>query len=654
MTRVGIDSGGTFTDCMTSDGHLVKLSSTPEAPELALEKCLEHFGISGDICHGTTVATNLIVQRKGARVGLLTTAGFEDVLAIRRQNRPKIYDSKVRWPEPLVPQDLRLGVIERIAADGSVLIELDAISAESAIRRLAAAGVESVAVSFLFAFVNPDHEADVAALVKRVTARDVPISLSSNVIPESGEYERTSATVLNAFVAPGIVGYLSKLEAGSLGRGQRVFIMNSNGGLIEADTARTLPLLTVLSGPAAGVVGARRAAMDAGLRDVITVDVGGTSTDVSVIPDAILETNEGEIAGFPLGIPTLDIETIGAGGGSIAKVDHAGILHSGPLSAGAQPGPACYGQGGPFTLTDANLLLGRIGDKLLDGDLELEPEEASAAGRPLADRLGMELTELAWAMLRIAYSNIERAIRRVSQEKGYDPRRFALVAFGGAGPQMACEVADGVGISRVLVPPYPGVMAAAGLLMADLRRVYRRSLLRPSGPVPRLADIYAELERTARDDLSSDRRQPVLERWLDVRYVGQSFTMPLPMGAEIESRFHEAHEARYGHTHRERAVEIVTARLVVTVPLAERSGGDYRPGGLESSREQARRRTAYFWDGERGVTRCETRVYNRRQCVVGREIPAPAIIEQYDSTTVVPPNWSAQTVESGSLLLLKP
>lgn len=681
--RVGIDTGGTFTDCVTSWGQVLKLPSSPAEPDQAVRRAIKALGArSSDICHGTTVATNLVLERAGVRVGLITTLGFRDVLEIRRQNRPDIYDLWSQWPQPLVPRSRRFEVDERILYDGSVLRPLSSNVAANRRRKrsqpgsevsaawlddltqgLLKARVESVAVCLLFSFANPCHEQLIEEQLRRYLPADVHISLSSRVMPEAGEFERTSAAVLNAYVATALIRYLESLEQEVSSAGGRLFIMSSNGGLVTPDLACSLPLRTMLSGPAAAVIAAREIGRASGFENVIAMDAGGTSTDVSIIPGEVLHTQDGVVGQFPIGLTTLDIETVGAGGGSIAFVDAAGILHVGPSSAGAVPGPACYGQGGPFTVTDANAVLGRLGDRLLGGELRLSVEDSIGTAEPLADRLGMDVLQLAFATIRIANSNVERAIRKVSLERGYDPRRFGLIAAGGAGPQVACEIAEGLGISEVLVPEHPGVMAALGLLLANVRRDYSRTILGDQADDLEEESVFLDMERGAALELESVGNRVSLSRTVDVRYAGQSFTLSLPHGPDLARRFHEAHEKRFGYAQRDHPVESVTLRLNAVLPLestpvratSERRESRVVPPQVETegARDHAEERAVYFWDDFGRLAPHQALVYNRSQCLPLQELAGPAIFEQYDSTVVVAPGWTATPLENGSMLLVR-
>ncbi len=549
--RIGIDTGGTFTDCVSFDqrGLVVhKLRSTPEDPSRAIVEgmgVLRAEGPPPDVVHGSTVATNAVLERRGARVALVATAGFEDVLRIGRQTRPALYDVFVQAPRPLVDPDLTFGMPERVDPAGTVLVALDLADVDALAAELRRRDAEVVAVCLLHAYANASHERQIA---ERLRERGFTVVASHEILSEYREYERWSTTAVSAYVTPIVDHYLGRLQA-SLGR-SRLLMMQSNGGAISADTARVQAVRTVLSGPAAGVVGAHAVAARAGLGRIITFDMGGTSTDVSVVDGAIPMTTESEIGGLPIRVPAIDIHTIGAGGGSLARVDAGGALRVGPESAGADPGPVCYGVGRGLTVTDAHLLLGRLDPEyFLGGRMALDRARAEAVAADFADQLHVTIPELAAAVLRVANANMERAIRLVSIGRGHDPRRFALVAFGGAGGMHAGELAADVGIATVLVPRFAGVLSALGTLLADVTRDYSAAVLEGSDAVStrnlqrRLAALVARAAR----DLSGEgfgptRRQ--YERLIDVRYVGQSFELTVPWSRALRARLPSTPRAR--------------------------------------------------------------------------------------------------------------
>jgi N-methylhydantoinase A len=659
MLIVGVDTGGTFTDFVVfTDGQLrvYKTLSTPDDPARAILSGLEALGLREHVdvvVHGSTVATNAVLEQKGARTGLITTAGFRDVLEIGRQNRPRIYDLRQVKPPPLVPRELRLEVVERLDERGNVLIPLDHASAEAAIAQLQAAGVESVAVCFLFSFANPAHEQAVAAMVE---AAGLPVSASHIVLPEFREYERTSTVVLNAYVAPLMARYLRRL-ASALPTQTVLRIMQSNGGTISAETAAREAARTLLSGPAAGVVGAAGIARMAGFPRAISFDMGGTSTDVSLIDGQPTPTAEGRIGPYPMRLPMLDIHTVGAGGGSIAWFDTGGALRVGPRSAGADPGPAAYGRGGSEpTVSDANVVLGRLlADVFLGGTMRLDVDRARAALTPIAERLNVSLEAAALGITQIANANMEGAIRVISVERGYDPRDFTLVAFGGAGPLHACELADRLRIPRVLVPTAPGVLSALGMLMADILKDYVQTVMRPiEDAADALDTAFTALEARARTELAAEGVPPegqTLVRLLDLRYRGQSYELAVPYTGDLASTaaaFHAAHERRYGYADPNEPVQVVNARLqaigqaphpVFTAQAVpepwEPTPQDHRPVGFA---------------GAGGLEILKAAIYDRATLTPGARLRGPAIVTQYDTTTVLPPRWLAHIDGYGNLI----
>jgi N-methylhydantoinase A len=660
---IGVDTGGTFTDVFTSDGRLLKLPSMTSNPAAAVLQGLRRIGLqAGDaVAHGTTVATNTVLERKGARTALLTSSGFEDVLEIRRQNRPSLYDLLARWPNPLVPRELRFGLNERFDHRGYELSPMDEAHLEAVVDAVTSSKVEAVAVCLLFSYVRPDHELRVGEHLARRNGSEFPVSLSHRIAPQYGEFERTSTTVVNAYVMPLMRLYLQTLDRGVRELGAtRFHVMHSNGGLVSAATAGEFPVGAILSGPAAGVVGAQRLASQAGREHIVTFDMGGTSTDVAVIPGEVLERDDGEVDAFPLLIPMLRIETVGAGGGSIARLDSGGGIHVGPQSAGADPGPAAYGKGTLPTVSDANLVLGRLSPSgLLGGSLPLEVARSRAALQCLAKPLELTTEQAAWAVVRLANSNMERAVRTVTLQRGHDPRRFALFAFGGAGPLHAVDLADGLGITEILIPPHPGVMAALGLTVPDLRRDFYKSVLHriTEESESRLQGEFGSLEAQARDELASEDTRGFgklqLQRLVDVRYVGQSFELRLPYLRPLRSlldSFARLHHQRYGYSSTTHQVEIVHLRVRATLPRI----GSSRlvPAWPEAARPSASREV---WFGSStavtGLEAVETAVIWRPTLPPGSILSGPAVLEQYDTVTILPPGWVARVDERFNLWL---
>ncbi len=658
-TVVGIDVGGTFTDFVVlKDGRVTvhKAPSTPADPSVAILKGIRDLGVDGaSFVHGSTVATNAILERKGARTALITTQGFEDVLEIGRQNRKDIYDLMMDRPEPLAPADLRYGLHERIDYTGAVLVSPTDDDLAAVIEAMRESRPEAVAVSLLFSFLNPLHENMVLEALDALDPKPF-FSVSSQVLPEFREYERTSAVTVNAYVGPAMSSYLGNLEE-SLGSSLR--IMQSSGGSITSALASHQPVRTILSGPAGGVVGAFHVGSQAGYQDLITFDMGGTSTDVSLCPGRIKETTASEVAGCPVSVPMIEIHTVGAGGGSIARLDVGGALTVGPESAGADPGPACYGKGHHITVTDANLVLGRLQpDHFLDGSLPLDRRRSVSLMEGLAGSMSVATETAALGIIRVVNSSMERAIRTISMERGYDPRRFTLLAFGGAGPMHCCELAQELGIPRVLVPLNPGVLSALGAGIADIVKDYSRTvMLRGPDLTPeRMEEGFAQLLDAAYDDMSSeglDLDRAVPKRSLDVRYVGQSYELNVDfpksrtgVAKAITSAFHRAHRQRFGYSDANEPVEVVNLRLKMALPGDAPEAAPQPESGESPARARVAEVGAVFAEGK-----VSTNVYQRELLEPGNLIEGPALIVQLDSTTVMPPGWSGRVDPWGNLIL---
>ncbi len=658
MHTLGVDVGGTFTDLVYYDGRRIriyKLLSTKANPATALQNGMAALAVAPGavVSHGTTVATNAVLEHRGAVTALITTAGFGDVLAIGRQTRPSLYRLTFapRWLP--VPAELRYEVTERVTADGQVLIPLDEETAAAVLDAIVAAGAEVVAVCLLFSFANPDHERRIGRLAAQ---RGLAVSLSSTILPEFREFERTATTVLNAYVSPLMTRYLHALETGLAGH--PLWIMQSSGGILDAATARREAVRTLLSGPAAGVAGAFHIARLAGYDHIITFDMGGTSTDVSLADGAIRRTTEGSIEGWPVRVPMLDIHTVGAGGGSIAWVDTAGVLRVGPASAGSEPGPACYGRGGRhFTVTDANLLLGRLDPShFLGGRMRLDRSAAETAARPLATRLGLSIVELAEGVVRIADAAMEQAIRVISVARGFDPRQFTLVPFGGAGPMHALTLAAALGIERVLVPRHPGVLSALGLILADFTVDASRTVMRPLKAMTAedlqaaLAPILGQV-RQALADQGFTTAAMEIEPAVDLRYRGQSFELTVAADtfdpATLASRFHAAHRQRYGYARPEAPVELVNVRVtgrgLRPKPELPTLAAATSPDPASAQVGTTPLRAAGAW--------LTAPVYEREQLRSGHRLVGPALIVQEDATTVLLPGWQAQVDPWGHLLI---
>ncbi|WP_210483930.1 hydantoinase/oxoprolinase family protein [Microvirga antarctica] len=675
--RIGVDVGGTFTDFTVldqSDGavHFFKVSSTPHDPSEAIEEGLrlmlaQNSMDAADVVylgHGTTVATNIVIERRGARTGLLTTKGFRDVLELGRQARPSIYDYRVQKPPPLIERDLRLEVTERVGPDGEIIIPLDETSLRSAVAALAEQNVDSVAICFLHSYRRPEHEQRAKALV-RTLMPDAYVTASSDILPEFREFERMSTTAVNAFVGPRMGQYLERFKERVRAVGIRVapYTIHSNGGLMSIETVKESPVRTCVSGPAAGVVGAAEIGRVAGFANLITFDVGGTSTDVSLIANSMPAfTSARLVAGYPVKTPMLDIHVIGAGGGSIASIDESGALNVGPRSAGASPGPVAYGKGGTEpTITDANLCLGRLdAGMLLGGRMQVDLEASRRAIRDLiAEPLGLSLEEAAHGILQIANANMSRAIRSVSIEKGYDIGDFALCAFGGAGPLHAADVAVECGIPLVLVPREPGTVCARGMLLTDLSSDYVRSCFSDATP-SRWTEVLALFQTMegegdqwlSRENVAAEKRR--FRRVLDARYRGQNFEIKVAcdgLGADdlpqaIE-RFHEAHIKEYGYDIRHRPVEFVSAR-VTAIGAVEKAPQSEMAGGPSLEAAVIGRRPVYV-DRRRGW--CEATIYQRQNLPSGVAFPGPAVVNEMSSTTIILPDQTGSIDSWGNLIV---
>jgi N-methylhydantoinase A/oxoprolinase/acetone carboxylase beta subunit len=660
MLRIGVDTGGTFTDLvlLTGDQVLVhKVRSTPQDPARAiLGGIAEILGAAAiargpstpalDVVHGSTVATNALLERRGARVALVATAGFEDVLRIGRQTRRELYNFLVEDRRPVVDSALVFGVGERMGADGRPIVPIDESDVAPLVERIRASSVESVAVCLLHSYANPAHE---LVLARALEAAGLDVSASHGVLPEYREFERWSTTVVNAYVTPLMARYLATLEAGLAGA--RLAVMQSNGGSISAARAKAVAVQTILSGPAAGAVGALALARASGYPRAISFDMGGTSTDVSLLDDAIGLTMESTVGDFPVRLPMLDIHTVGAGGGSIAYVDAGGALRVGPRSAGAEPGPVCYGTGDELTVTDANLLLGRIdAGYFLGGRMPLAVERAAARARDMAAGLGLDETSLAEGIVRVANANMERAIRVVSVQRGFDPREFALLAFGGAGGMHACDLAKTLDIGTVIVPRNAGVLSALGMLLADVTRDYSRSVLRPVAGLSdeALAEAFAPLVDEARRDLRAEGfgdGEIEIQRTVDVRYVGQSYEIGVPHSPGFRAEFDRRHERLYGYAAPNREAEVVTVR-VRGVGHTEKPVLPRAPHLVSRMPVPVRVRPVCF-DGRW----LPSPFFHRDQLGSGMAGHGPAVVTAQDATIVVPPDFHLRVDEVGSVIL---
>ena len=656
---IGIDTGGTFTDFIfISNGEVIvhKVLSTPDNPARAILEGLSAMVKGSEavsVTYGTTVATNALLERKGARVAFITTKGFEDLIEIGRQNRPELYTLEPQKPIPLVPRSLRIGVAERIIASGQVLNPLSRREILRVKRWIRKKAIDSLAVGFLHSYRNPTHERTVARELKSL---GLPISLSHRILPEYREYERFSTTAVNAYVTPVIAHHMMELHR-ALKRNvvrlkSSIRVMQSNGGAMTLRGASEHPVRTLLSGPAGGVVAAHELAKRSRVKKMISLDMGGTSTDVCLVNGEIPLTPEKLVAGVPVKVPMVDIYTVGAGGGSISRLDAGGALKVGPESAGADPGPVCYGRGNEMTVTDANLILGRLNqDRFLGGRMQLDLVRTAKKMKEFARTVKLMPLATAWGIIQVVNSNMERAIRVVSLERGLDPREFSLVAFGGAGGLHAAELAEGLGMSHVVIPLRPGLLSAWGMAVSPLVKDFSLSVLELNAEFERInKKLFAlagrGLKETVREGLKKNESRVLLS--VDMRYAGQAYEINLPWDRSFTRRFHQLHEARFGHSDPSKEVEVVTLRVRIegkvrlkkprSVSLKQGSGKQ----GFLGQRE------VYF---DKRLLRCPT--YERERLNPGDRIHGPAVIYEFSSTVVVPPVWQARVDRYSNLDLLR-
>jgi N-methylhydantoinase A len=660
--RIAIDTGGTFTDCVWVDRgqvRLLKVFSTPADPAQAIAEAIQQIAPEATVTllHGTTVGTNAILQRKGARVALVTTKGFEDAIEIGRQARPKLYDFFFDRMEPLVPENLRFGIAERTDSEGKILEQPTSQTLEHLAEAIRAQHPDAIAITLLFSFANPINE---LAVERTLQALSMPLSVSHKILPEFREYERTSTVVVNAYLQPVMQRYLESLDQRLATRAasnpNRIFVMQSSGGITTLETAARQPVRTVLSGPAGGVVGASATARLSGVRQIISFDMGGTSTDVALVDREAKASSQSEIAGLPVCVPMLDIHTVGAGGGSLARFDVAGALRVGPESAGADPGPICYGRGTLPTVTDANLLLGRLQpDCFLGGNFHLDLERTRRLTTEWLkqQKSGLSLERFAEGVIRVVNATMEKAIRVVSIERGYDPRHFALVAFGGAGGLHACELSQSLGIPRVIVPALPGALSAFGILVSDVIKDYSRTVLwrmNTDLPLPKLKREFQQLAQTASRDFQAEGWKGKIREQLsiDTRYCGQGYELSIPFSSKLIADFHRAHAQRYGYSHPDREIELVTLRLRATMkfpPIKLATESKIRRATTRHRVEPEQRRVMF--DGKPQPTR----IYERDQLVRGKKYSGPAVVTEYSATTIVPPRMRFSIDRASNLLI---
>jgi len=678
--RMAIDTGGTFTDCVfVRDGKLqiLKVPSQPSMPEeaiaAAVRQARKQFSSTQtfsddrglDLICGTTVGTNALLERRGGRVVLVTTTGFEDVLEIGRQARPKLYDFFVDKPEPLVAALDRIGANERLAWDGAVVEKLSNQEVNRLLATVGSAKPDAVAICFLFSFRNPKHE---KKLAERLRKAGLLVSVSHEILPEFREYERTSATVINAYLAPVMSGYLRGTQnraraawySGPRPRTAtthlRVHVMQSNGGIISAERAAREPVTTILSGPAGGVTGAAYAAKLSGIDKIITFDMGGTSTDVALLSKELRTTSEATAAGLPVAVPMLEIHTVGAGGGSIARFDRGGALRVGPESAGAEPGPVCYGRGDRPTVTDAHAVLEHFGASgLLGGSFALDVARARRAMEKTRGAF-RSVEEFAEGILAVANAVMEKAIRVISVERGHDPRDYMLVAFGGAGGLHACALASALEMRGVLLPIFPGALSALGILRADVVREFSRTVLLatrdPRRTPAELRRLFRPLEidgnRTLRQE-GFPHSKIRIERRMDLRYTGQAYELSVPAGGDFVSAFHRAHEQRYGYSNVKRAVEIVNLRVRAT-GITDKPRAEKIAKAAKGEKMPAAGSLDCVMDGKRQTAA----LIDREQLRSGDSFAGPAVISEYSATTLVPAGWRARVDGYGQILLTRP
>jgi N-methylhydantoinase A len=676
--RIGVDSGGTFTDiCLVDDAtgriEVWKVPSTPDDPSRGIaegaRESLQRVGANARSVayfgHGTTVATNALIQHRGVKTGLITTGGFRDLIEIGRQKRPQLYDLEADKPAVLVARDLRFDVAERVRHTGAVETALDEDGVRRAARALEAAGVKAVAIGFLYSFVNPRHE----ACARQIVEEEFPeafLSVSHEVAPEFREYERISTTVVNAYLGPVMHGYIRRLAArlAELGLGPAPHLTQSNGGVISFEAAARLPARTVLSGPSTGVVAAQAIGQMTGIGNLITFDMGGTSTDVALLKNGLPRmASEAEVHGYPIKAPMLDIHTVGAGGGSIATID-SGLLKVGPRSAGADPGPVCYAKGNTEpAVTDANVLLQTLNPRhLLGGRMSIRQDLARDAVGKLAERLELDLMATAQGIVSVVTANMAKAIRVISVQRGHDPRDYTLVAFGGAGPLHAARLARELEMRRILVPANPGIVCAMGLLLTDLRADFATTRLMPleAKVETDVAGIFEDLGARSRtwfdaEGVAAEARRT--KRTVDVRYAGQNYELaiPLPDGPvtpasldALAAGFAEAHKRMYGFVAEGEPVQLVTFRIeaIGIVPKAELKpapmAGPDASGAIAGSR--------HVWFAESGGV-VATPIYDRLRLKPGNRFIGPAIVEQMDATTVVLPGMTAHVEPYTNLIL---
>jgi N-methylhydantoinase A/oxoprolinase/acetone carboxylase beta subunit len=658
--RIGVDSGGTFTDIVALiDGKLgvKKTPSTPQNPSIAIYEALKEFIGKGPIfiIHGTTVGTNALLEKKGGKIALLTTKGYEDIIFIGRQTRKELYSLRSQSRNYLLPSSLCFGLEERVLASGKVEKALEIKDLDPIIKILKREKIEAVAVCLLHSYSNPRHEITV---MDKLAKHGLVTSVSSSLLPEHREYERTSTTTINAYLIPVMNKYLGSLERKLAGA--ELKIMQSNEGYISAEKARLEPIKTILSGPTGGVVGSWHLARLAGFKNVISFDMGGTSTDVSLINGNIRRSMENMIGDLPVRLPMVDVHSVGAGGGSVVCIDEGGLLRVGPQSVGAYPGPACYGIGDEPAVTDANVYLGRLDPEFfLGGKMKIYPEKSNKALERIARKICKNLTETALGVIDIANACMEKAIRVISVERGYDPRAFSLISFGGAGGLHAVEMAEHLRIPRVIVPRFAGVLSALGLLMADSIKDYCRSFIKlAQGTDPEdLERVFSEMKKTALKEMSEDGFSPdeiLIERHLDLRYLGQSYELTVPYREGIFHKysylneFHRQHRRMFSYHHQHRPVEIVNLRIKAIARVKKMRLESFELNAEIPKRAWLKKQWLYYRN-----KKYQADVYNRSELRAGNQVFGPALIVDGESTTFLPHGYRAKVDTYLNLLIEK-
>lgn len=653
--RIGVDTGGTFTDfAIYTDGkiEIAKIPSTPRNPSLAILKGIQEFlneNFPVLVIHGTTVATNSLLERKGGRIALLTTKGFEDILFIGRQTRSQLYSLKGEPRVPLLPRNRCFGLEERTSASGKVEKGISIRELREIIKKIKKGKTEAVAVSLIHSYANFANEKIIGRELKK---EKFLVSLSSEILPEYREYERTATTTVNAYLMPVVHRYLTDLEQKM--KKAELRVMQSNEGYISPSRAKKEPIRTALSGPAGGVVGGFYLAREAGFKNIITFDMGGTSCDVSLINGSIRRTSENYVGDFPIRLPIIDIHSVGAGGGSIAYIDRGGSLRVGPQSAGADPGPACYGRGNLTTVTDANLVLGRlVPEFFLGGEMRLTPEKSYKSLENLAKKIKKPLLETAAGIINISNANMEKAIRVISIERGFDPRQFSLYSFGGAGGMHAAEIAAHLQIARVIVPKNAGVLSALGLLLADSIKDYSQSILKIKKKITaeRLENLFAKLGNKALKEMEeegfSENKIKILP-FLDLRYLGQSYEITIPYRKQCIADFHKAHQKQYSYHHPRREVEIVNIK-VKAVGLSQKIRIKKFPQGDTNPKRAFLKKQSLYYEGKK----YKTLAFNRSLLLPGDKLNGPALAVDRESTTFLPPSFNLKVDSYLNLIIQK-